>query len=139
MKHVFLYQKNWYLIFSWDFVLLFDGNSDSSPLLAKLSGSIKDGTFQSYDGQSIGRLETDANIRSTSNEMFMVFQSDDSEAWSGFKVQFDSGTNFKDDCKLLILKLVKWYHTFIIRPIINLIFIFQFHPILFVEVSEVPV
>ena len=50
-------------------------------------------------------MEADENIKSTSNEMFMVFQSDDSEAWSGFKVQFDGGTNFKDDCKFLVLKV----------------------------------
>ena len=82
-------------VFRWDFLLLFDGNSDSSQLLAKLSGHLNDGTFQSSDGQHTGHLDADGSIKSSSNEMFVVFQSDDSEAWNGFKIQFDGGMIFK--------------------------------------------
>ena len=79
----------------WDFLLLFDGNSDSAPLLAKLSGHLTDGTFQSSDGQHTGNLDADGIINSSSHEMFVVFLSDDSEAWNGFKIQFDGGMFFK--------------------------------------------
>ena len=82
---------NYFSVSRWDFLLLFDGNSDSAPLLAKLSGHLNDGTFQSSDGQHTGNLDTDGSIKSTSNEMFVVFLSDDSEAWKGFKIQFDGG------------------------------------------------
>ena len=81
--------------FRWDFLLLFDGNIDASPLLAKLSGHLNDGTFQSSEGQHTGNLNADDSIKSSSNEMFVVFLSDDSEAWNGFKIQFDGGKYFK--------------------------------------------
>ena len=74
---------------------MFDGNSDSAPLLAKLSGHLTDGTFQSSDGQHTGNLDANGSIKSSSNEMFVVFLSDDSEAWNGFKIQFDGGMFFK--------------------------------------------
>ena len=77
-----------------DFVFVYDGNSNAAPLLAKLSGKLNEGTFQSYDGQNTGYVDADGNIMSTSNEMFVNFQSDDSEAWNGFKLQFDGGNNF---------------------------------------------
>ena len=81
--------------FRWDFVLIFDGSSASASLLAKLSGNLNDGTFQSYDGQNTGAINSDGIIKSSSNEMFIVFQSDDSETWSGFKIQFDGGMAWK--------------------------------------------
>ena len=74
---------------------VYDGNSNAAPLLAKLSGKLNEGTFQSYNGQHTGYVDSDGNIMSTSNEMFVNFQSDDSEAWNGFKIQFDGGNIFR--------------------------------------------
>ena len=77
--------------FSWDFVFVYDGDSDTAPLLAKLTGKLADGTFKSIEGLS--NLVGNGNILSTSNNLFIHFESDDAEVWAGFKIQFDRGRN----------------------------------------------
>ena len=100
MINVFTCARQYYIIcfttiiyycFSWDFVSVYDGDSGTAPLLAKLTGKLADGTFKSIEGLS--NLVGNGNILSTSNNLFIHFESDDAEVWAGFKIQFDRGRN----------------------------------------------
>ena len=74
--------------FSLNFVYVYDGDNDSYTLLAKLTGNIEGDSFRSYEGDG---WDSSGNIVSTTRDIFIKFQPNDSETKARFKIQFDRG------------------------------------------------